>query len=75
MTNKTTLPFKNDDDTIGEKALVVVAKNPANVSFLVKSVGISLVIFTIIFAIGITTISAGSIKKYIESKIGSNDVK
>lgn len=63
----------NTDDTVAEKALVVVAKNPANISFLVKSVGISLIIFTVIVSIGTTAIASGSIKKYIESKIGTND--
>ena len=65
----------NTDDTVAEKALVVVAKNPANISFLVKSVGISLVIFAIIFSIGTTAITSGSIKKYIESKIETCDGK
>jgi hypothetical protein len=65
----------NDDETIGEKALVVVAKNPANISFLVRSVGISLIIFTIIFSIGTTAICSETIKKYIESKIEPCDAK
>ena len=62
MTNKTHCQ-------IGQKTLLAVSKNPSNISFLVRSFGISLVIFTVIVSIGTTIVCGGVIKKYIESKI------
>jgi hypothetical protein len=59
----------NTDDTVAEKALVVVSKNPANISFLVKSVGISLIILSVITSITVGIIAGGAGKKYILSKI------
>jgi hypothetical protein len=64
-----------ENDTLGEKALEVAARNPANISFLIKGITIAIVASCVLISFGTSIIAGGAAKKYILSKIETCDAK